>query len=136
MASSAYSPECVEGGFADRRLDGVLRTLWLGPELLNLIMNSSRLWYTLQNLSPIHRCHLSCPLLKTVPWESGRKEQQMGRGAAEGGGAGVNAQEIMQAAYQLLGAPYRRWHPGDPIPCGARTAWATLRPPGTFTTSV
>jgi hypothetical protein len=40
----------------------------------------------------------------------------MGRGAAEGGGAGVNAQEIMQAAYQLLGAPYRRWHPGDPIP--------------------
>jgi hypothetical protein len=33
-----------------------------------------------------------------------------------GGGAGVNAQEIVQAAYQLLGAPYRQWHPGDPIP--------------------
>jgi hypothetical protein len=22
----------------------------------------------------------------------------------------------VQAAYQLLGAPYRRWHPGEPIP--------------------
>jgi hypothetical protein len=33
-----------------------------------------------------------------------------------GGGQGVNAREIVQAAYQLLGARYRPWHTGDPIP--------------------
>jgi hypothetical protein len=33
-----------------------------------------------------------------------------------GGGAGVNAKEIVQAAYQLLGAPYRPWRTGNSIP--------------------
>ena len=33
-----------------------------------------------------------------------------------GGGAGVNAQEIVQAAYQLQGAPYRPWRSGNSIP--------------------
>ena len=32
-----------------------------------------------------------------------------------GGGANT-PQEIVQTAYQLLGAPYRHWHIGDPIP--------------------
>ena len=30
--------------------------------------------------------------------------------------ADVSAQDIVQAAYELLGAPYRSWDPGDPIP--------------------
>ena len=30
--------------------------------------------------------------------------------------AGVSVQDIVQAAYELLGAPYRFWDPGDPIP--------------------
>ena len=28
----------------------------------------------------------------------------------------VSAQEIVRAAYELQGAPYRLWHPGDPVP--------------------
>ena len=30
--------------------------------------------------------------------------------------AGVSAQDIVQAAYQLQGAPYRPWHSGNSIP--------------------
>ena len=33
-----------------------------------------------------------------------------------GGGAGVTAQQIVQAAYQLQGAPYRPWRSGNSIP--------------------
>jgi hypothetical protein len=28
----------------------------------------------------------------------------------------VSAEDIVRAAYELQGAPYRLWHPGDPIP--------------------
>jgi hypothetical protein len=28
----------------------------------------------------------------------------------------VSAEDIVRAAYELQGAPYRHWHPGDPIP--------------------
>ena len=46
-----------------------------------------------------------------------------------GGGAGVNAQEIVQAAYQLLGAPYRHWHTGDPIPMWRKDGVGDPPPP-------
>jgi hypothetical protein len=44
--------------------------------------------------------------------------------------AGVSAQDVVGAAYQLLGAPYRRWFVGDPIPMwrkdGARISHRSL----------
>ena len=46
-----------------------------------------------------------------------------------GGGAGVNAQEIVQAAYQLLGARYRPWHIGDPIPMWRKDGVGDPPPP-------
>ena len=46
-----------------------------------------------------------------------------------GGGAGVNAQEIVQAAYQLLGVHYRPWHTGDPIPMWRKDGVGDPPPP-------
>jgi hypothetical protein len=46
-----------------------------------------------------------------------------------GGGAGVNAREIVQAAYQLLGARYRPWHTGDPIPMWRKDGVGDPPPP-------
>ena len=46
-----------------------------------------------------------------------------------GGGAGVNAQEIVQAAYQLLGVRYRPWHTGDPIPMWRKDGVGDPPPP-------
>jgi hypothetical protein len=37
----------------------------------------------------------------------------------------ASAQDIVRAAYQLLGAPYQQWHPGDSIPM-----WADDPQPG------
>ena len=41
----------------------------------------------------------------------------------------VSAQDLMRAAYELLGAPYRQWHPGDPVPMWRKDGVGDPPPP-------
>jgi hypothetical protein len=43
--------------------------------------------------------------------------------------AGVSSQDIVGAAYELLGAPYRHWHVGDPIPMWRKDGVGDPPPP-------
>src|SRR5215208_6756962 len=43
--------------------------------------------------------------------------------------ARVSAQDIVSAAYVLLGAPYRHWHVGDPIPMWRKDGVGDPPPP-------
>ena len=43
--------------------------------------------------------------------------------------ARVSAQDIVGAAYELLGAPYRHWHVGDPIPMWRKDGVGDPPPP-------
>ena len=43
--------------------------------------------------------------------------------------AGVSAQQIVEAAYELLGARYRHWHVGDPIPMWRKDGVGDPPPP-------
>ncbi len=43
--------------------------------------------------------------------------------------AGVSVQDVVEAAYQLLGTPYRRWFVGDPIPMWRKDGVGDPPPP-------
>ena len=69
--------------------------------------------------STIHRRHPVFARLETTATRSG-KEKEM---------ASISPQDLVQAAYQLLGAPYRRWFVGDPVPMWRKDGVGDPPPP-------